>query len=426
MSQPAVPGRCRLPDWAWDLIAGVAVVATALLPFAGRGGGDHAVSTIAVAPWTITVPIAAALVLPFRRRRPVTVLVVTVALLYAGTFVLGSTMPFVLPVAIAAFGVALRLERRRSVLIVAGAIVLLVLAELLVGPALGFDARLIPVPALVAFAAAAGDATRSRRAYIDAITERAERAERTKESEARRRVAEERLRIARDLHDAVAHQIAVINLHSGVASRAILVDREADLPTARTSLATIGDASRAVLSEIGDLLSVLRNDPADGDDSSAPTAPLPGLADLDDLLADFAAAGLELTVRVEGAPRSLPPAVDRVALQVIREGLTNAHKHGAGGRAHLLLVYGDDEVVITITNPVDTSGGAGRAVTSTGLGLIGLRERVASVRGNARAEVAGAMHRLVATLPATAPPATAPPEPTAPTPPGSDASGGGA
>ena len=128
MSQPAVPGRRRLPDWAWDLIAGVAVVATALLPFAGRGGGDHAVSTIAVAPWTITVPIAAALVLPFRRRRPVTVLVVTVALLYAGTFVLGSTMPFVLPVAIAAFGVALRLERRRSVLIVAGAIVLLVVA----------------------------------------------------------------------------------------------------------------------------------------------------------------------------------------------------------------------------------------------------------------------------------------------------------
>ena len=238
MSQPAVPGRRRLPDWAWDLIAGVAVVATALLPFAGRGGGDHAVSTIAVAPWTFTVPIAAALVLPFRRRRPVTVLVVTVALLYAGTFVLGSTMPFVLPVAIAAFGVALRLERRRSVLIVAGAIVLLVLAELLVGPAQGFDARLIPVPALVAFAAAAGDATRSRRAYIDAITERAERAERTKESEARRRVAEERLRIARDLHDAVAHQIAVINLHSGVASRAIAVDREADLPTARTSLAT--------------------------------------------------------------------------------------------------------------------------------------------------------------------------------------------
>ena len=81
MSQPAVPGRRRLPDWAWDLIAGVAVVATALLPFAGRGGGDHAVSTIAVAPWTITVPIVAALVLPFRRRRPVTVLVVTVALL---------------------------------------------------------------------------------------------------------------------------------------------------------------------------------------------------------------------------------------------------------------------------------------------------------------------------------------------------------
>ena len=58
MSQPAVPGRRRLPDWAWDLIAGVAVVATALLPFAGRGGDDHAVSTIAVAPWTITVPIA--------------------------------------------------------------------------------------------------------------------------------------------------------------------------------------------------------------------------------------------------------------------------------------------------------------------------------------------------------------------------------
>ncbi|MCD2441184.1 histidine kinase [Agromyces sp. SYSU K20354] len=391
-----VPVVRRIPAWAWDLVAGVLVIAAALLPSVGRGG-DHGPEAIAFSPWTIAIAIAAALVLPFRRRWPIPVLGAAIALLVVGTLVVGSAFPFVLPVAIAAFGVANRLERRRSVPIVALAIALLIGIELLAGPPQGFDARLVPVPALVGFAAAAGDATRSRRAYIKAITERAERAERTKEAEARRRVAEERLRIARDLHDAVAHQIAVINLHSGVASRAIATDHEPDLPAARTSLTTISGAARAVLSEIGDLLSVLRGDPAVGSDVT-PTAPQSGLGGLDELLAGFGASGLDTTVRVEGAPRDIPPAVDRVAYQVIREGLTNAHKHGAVPRAHLLLVYGDDEVDITITNPVGPEGGPG-SPASTGLGLIGIRERVAAVRGTVRTDVAGSVHRLVAVLP---------------------------
>ncbi|MFE5670671.1 sensor histidine kinase [Agromyces sp. NPDC056523] len=400
MNEPTVVPvrRRRIPAWAWDLVAGVSVVAAALLPSVGRGG-DHGPSVVALTPWTIAIAIAAALVLPLRRRWPISVLVATIALLSVGTLVAGSSLPFVLPVAIATFGVTARLERRKSIPVVAATVVLLVVVELFAGPAQVFDPRLIPVPALVAFAGAAGDATRSRRAYIDAITERAERAERTKESEARRRVAEERLRIARDLHDAVAHQIAVINLHSGVASRAIARDRDVDLPTARTSLATIGDASRTVLAEIGDLLSVLRSDPADDERASAPTAPLPGLGELEDLLAGFTAAGLETSVRVEGTPRPLPPAVDRVAHQVIREGLTNVHKHGASGRAHLLLEYRPDELAITVTNPVDATGAEPATGPSTGLGLIGLRERVAAVRGTARAGTTGSVHRLIATLP---------------------------
>lgn len=398
MNEPgALPVRRRIPAWVSDLVAGISVVVAALLPSAGRGD-DHGAEVVAFSPWTIAIVVAAALLLPLRRRWPIPVLGGLIGLLFVGTLVVGSTFPFVLPVAIATFGVTTRLERRRSIPVVAVTIALLIGAELLIAPWQGFDPRVFGLPAIVGFAAAVGDATRSRRAYIAAITERAERAERTKESEARRRVAEERLRIARDLHDAVAHQIAVINLHSGVAGRAIAADRDPDLPTARSSLATIGGASRAVLTEIGDLLSVLRGDPAVGDDAAAPTAPQPGLDDLDRLLAEFAGSGLDTSVRVEGVPRGIPPAVDRVAYQVIREGLTNAHKHGTSGRAHLLLVYGDDDLGITITNPIASERGAGTAA-STGLGLIGIRERVAAVRGTVRADLTGSVHRLVAALP---------------------------
>ncbi len=247
----------------------------------------------------------------------------------------------------------------------------------------------------VAFAAAAGDGARHRRAYIEAITERAERAERTREAEARRRVSEERLRIARDLHDTVAHQIAVISLNAGVASSALDTNPE----RARTALVTIRGASRTVLTEIGDLLNLLRADEPDG----APTAPQHGLEHLDVLLGQFATSGLGVQRRVEGDLSRVTGAADLVAYRLIQESLTNAHKHGAEHRADLLLQTTGDTLRIVVTNPVPADGAAHRAATDrpvgAGVGLLGMRERVASVRGTVTAGVAPGGWTVTASIP---------------------------
>ncbi|MFB7888133.1 sensor histidine kinase [Cellulosimicrobium cellulans] len=221
---------------------------------------------------------------------------------------------------------------------------------------------------LVLLGGAIGDAIRTQREYVATITERAERAERTREALARQRVAEDRLAIARDLHDVVAHQIAVINLHAGAASAALRT-RPSD---AEEALAVIRASSRTVLTEIGDLLATLR------DPEAVDTGP-PGLSQLDDVVRAFAAHGLDVTVRTEHDAFLLPAATDVTALRVIQEALTNAHKHGTGRRAHVLLEYHPQSLRITVANPTwPTAPGDG---IGTGNGLTGMRERVESVRG---------------------------------------------
>jgi len=310
---------------------------------------------------TLLVNAVAAGFVPLRRRRFAVALVgVCVATLVSAG--LGDFNPgVVLAVATLAYSGAARLERRR-----AGALTLtLAVAVTFVSvPAWGWS---LQVPMLVAAAGALGDAARSRREYLQAMTERVLRAEATRDSEARRRVAEDRLSIARDLHDVVAHQIAVINLHASAASAA-LRDRPDD---ADRSLQTIRTASRTVLSEIGDLLATLR-------DPSSPHLPAVGFDDIGRVLDTFAEHGLDVTRRVVGVPRPLPSTVGVTALRVVQETLTNAHKHGRDQRAHLLVEYRPHDLHIAVTNPVaergdDTAGG--------GHGLLGMRERVESARG---------------------------------------------
>jgi signal transduction histidine kinase len=199
--------------------------------------------------------------------------------------------------------------------------------------------------------AAVGDAVRSRREAA--------------EQESRRRVVEERLRIARDVHDLVAHHIAVVNVQAGVATH-LLRDRP---EVAAEALDQVSSASKAVLDELGTLLGVLRDNP---------TEPTPGLADLPSLLDSVAAAGLRVDQEVVGQPRPLPPAVDVSAYRILREGLTNAGKHG-NGRARLILSYAPDRLHIEIRNErVSTRAG-------TGHGLTGMRERVVALGGELRA-----------------------------------------
>ncbi|GAA1948920.1 sensor histidine kinase [Agromyces allii] len=392
--------RPRVPAWVGDVVGGILIVAFAFAPVPD----EH----YAPPNWfALAFSMVAALALPLRRRWPIPVLAADIAL-FGAAAASGALAPGLgLAMAIAMFGVTNRARGRGTAAIVTvcavASVVLLCLPVTIGSP---FQPRVFQYALAIAFAAAAGDATRSRRQYIVAITERAERAEQTREAEARRRVSEERLRIARDLHDAVAHQISVISLNAGVASSAIETRPE----TAKESLATIRSASRTVLGEIGALLQVLR-----ADDDEAPTAPQPGLDRLDALTRQIGEAGLDVTVRVEGDLSRVVGATGLVAYRVVQEALTNAHKHGAEHRAHVLLTAVDAALTIVVTNPVgvrptDQAAPAPGDAASPGdaptpgsrLGLTGLRERVATVGGTVETGPAPGGWRLTAVLPLNA------------------------
>lgn len=382
---PAIPAPHRAPQWVHDVLAPLVVLLPSLVPMPD---GDLASPGPAITALMMTP----AVIVTLRHRWPHAVLAANTAV-YCAVLLLGTVSPGgVLAMMIAMFAVA-RTSSRRTTLIVVGVTVGAVVGLSLAVAAMDtVDPRTFQVAVTIALAAAAGEGSRSRNAYFEAVNDRILRAEQTREAETRRRVSEERLRIARDLHDAVAHQIAVISLNAGVATSALDTDTE----KTRAALATVRSASRTVLSEIGDLMGVLRTNP-DEDEPLSPTGPQPTLAELDGLLDSFRALGLTVDLRREGIIDDLPVTVDIVAYRVIHEGLTNAHKHGGGRRAAVLVEAAADTLTVVVTNPM------GAAVTSeaphSGFGLVGLNERVASVRGTLSSGIAPGGFRLAATLP---------------------------
>jgi signal transduction histidine kinase len=207
-----------------------------------------------------------------------------------------------------------------------------------------------------------------RRAYT-ARLERTAELERTRAEQARRAVAEERLRLARELHDVVAHSISVIAVQSGVGAHVAQTQPE----EAAKALAAIEATSRAALIELRRLLGVLRQE----GEPQGDLAPAPGLADLDGLLAEMAKAGLGVRLRVEGTPSPLPAGVDLSAYRIVQEALTNVVKHAGPARAQVTIGYRHQEVRVEVSDDgrgVTAPTGDGRA--RVGHGLIGMRERV--------------------------------------------------
>lgn len=351
-----------------------------------------ALSSVAtvVGPWaTHSLPGLIATLLPagflwLRGRYPVPVLAACVALFGVAAVWATFSAFSVVPAAVALYSVMVRRSRRVGLYYAVGVLLVLVPLASLATDWRRLDPQSVQVAISLAFAAATADAVRNRRAYIAEIVARARHAEATRESEAARRVGEERLRIARDLHDVVAHQISVISLNASVALSSV----EANPEKARESLTTIRTASRRVLGDIGDLLAFLRSDDDPG------LEPQPGVEQLPDLIDDFLRTGLRVTVRHEGGTPPLSPTAGLVAYRAIQESLTNAAKHGTGGRAHLLLDSTGERVEVLVTNPTSAEGYAG-----DGFGMSGMRERVASVRGTLDAEVAGGMFRVRVLLP---------------------------
>ena len=222
-----------------------------------------------------------------------------------------------------------------------------------------------------AFYAAAyffGAAMRNRRLYLEQVEERAASLEREHEESAKRALADERLRIAQELHDVVAHSMGVIAVQAGVGAHVI----DTDPAEAKKSLDAISTTSRATLTEIRRLLGVLRSDDDGGYE------PAPGLADLDRLVTDLDGAGLAVDVQVEGARHELPPGVDLTADRIVQEALTNVLKHAGPASATVTVGYEPDAVRIEVLD--DGRGVNGRA-SAGGHGLVGMRERVAVYGG---------------------------------------------
>jgi signal transduction histidine kinase len=223
-------------------------------------------------------------------------------------------------------------------------------------------------------ATALGRAVRSRRDNLAKARGRAERAERMQEEEARRRVTAERVRIARDLHDVVAHHITLVNAQAGVAHHLMRTNPE----QAYEALAHIKDNSRAALDELRATVGLLRQP----DDAPGSRAPIPRLADLDTLAVGFRASGLSVSVARTGTPSPLAPATELTAYRIVQEALTNTHKHASATRVAVVLDHSPHSLRVTVTD--DGRPGAPKGV-GTGHGLIGMRERAIAIGGTVTA-----------------------------------------
>jgi signal transduction histidine kinase len=252
---------------------------------------------------------------------------------------------------------------------------------------------------------AIGLLVQERRERIAAAEQRADAAVRSKHAEAQRQVTAERIRIAHELHDVLAHHIAVVNAQAGVAQYLLRTDPDA----ADKALAGIATNSRAALDELRATLGLLR---AEGD---APPddrrAPAPTVEHLDRLLRGFTDLGMRLTLDVHGESRVLSGPADLAFYRTVQEALTNASKHAPGSTVRLDIDWSDAEVTLTVTNTEPTAASARLVNEGTGHGLIGMRERAIAAGGSASAgPSAQGGYRVTATLPVLNSGAARPPE----------------
>ncbi|HUJ04857.1 MAG TPA: histidine kinase [Streptosporangiaceae bacterium] len=228
-------------------------------------------------------------------------------------------------------------------------------------------------PSLIAWVL--GDSMRYRRAHYANLEERAARLERDRDAQAQIAAAAERARIARELHDVVAHNVSVMVVQADGAAYAL----GSDPGRAREALAAISATGRQALTEMRVLLGVLRR--SDGDAQGTTLAPLPGLGQLDELLEQTRAAGLPVSCAVDGEPRPLPGGAALAAYRIVQESLTNTRKHaGPLATAQVRLRYDDDALELTVTDNGVGVGGAA-ACDGAGHGLTGMRERAAMYGG---------------------------------------------
>jgi signal transduction histidine kinase len=353
----------RAHPFAADSLLALLLAGVSLVPlWVGSNGHEHDTPS----PIAIGMVLLINLPLAWRRRYPLVVgpLVAAASIGYGITPYPDLGVPVPLGALVAFYTTMAYCSRRTATLIAVGAC-----AAALAG-------MLLPVtdadPVDFAFAGlllgstwALGDSARSRRAYTAELEARAERLERERELEASRAAAEERARIARELHDMVAHHVSMMVVQAEAGP--VVVER--DPKTAAQAFDSIGAIGRQALGEMRRLLGVLRS----GEGRAAPSlAPQPGLEQLPALVEQVRQAGLEAKLEVEGEPRPLPPGMDLSAYRIVQEALTNAVRHAGAGSAKVLVRYGDGDVRLEIRD----HGVGSRNDNHAGHGLIGMRERV--------------------------------------------------
>jgi len=344
-----------------DLLIAVLLIAAMLEVLVGRNSPGAPQTTL----W-FALPAIAILVLPILARRrfpfaPAAHWVLAAAI----AFIDWRLIPYAISVLVVGLVAAFLLGNLRDPLQAA-----LGLAFVVVGPTIVVyrmpghsTAELIFIPLEFAIAWVAGFALRERAEQAEAAEVRADEAERERDAAARIAVAEERVRIARELHDIVAHAVSVMVLQVGAVRHRL----PATLGDDREALTSVEQAGRTALTEMRHLLAAMRTE---GD--ALELTPQPGLDGLDALLEEIGRAGLPVQLHVDGDPVALPRAIDLSAYRIVQEGLTNALKHARATDADVTVRYRPDEVQIEVRD----NGQGGTTSTGLGHGLLGVRERV--------------------------------------------------
>jgi signal transduction histidine kinase len=334
------------------------------------------------------------------RRWPLPVLAVVAAAAGLAMASGNAPLPLSIMLGLAMYFVASRLPRRVSIRV--AAVAAAVLGAVLVYAAVAGRTANLPGDAVESFLPLAaawfiGDSVATRRRYLAGLAEQAERERAAETERARQEVREERVRIARELHDVVAHTLTVITVQAGVGRR-LMARRPEEAGTALESIEMIG---RTAQDELRVVLGLLRDEEL----GAAALAPAPGLVDLKELAEHVRASGTPVELRTSGADRPLSPALELSIYRVVQEALTNVVKHAPGARATVGLAVSDNQVRIEVADDGAAAGRPGGedgwpAAPGTGHGIVGMRERIGAFGGWLVAEpLAGRGFRVLAEIP---------------------------
>ncbi|MER5706108.1 histidine kinase [Streptomyces sp. NPDC002122] len=424
------PGGRLPPRTADALVACVVLVVVALWTLlSGRYASEPALRT--VLGWALVLIGCGALY--FRRRQPVAVAVVTLLACAVYYPLSAQDGPLMIAFALALYTTAAEGRFAAAVALAAVTLLAVGLGEIRQQPGHRQidDTSLAMLAGWLISLVAVGRAQRTRLAYLHEVEQRALAAEREQEARARQSATEERLRIARELHDILGHSVSLINVQSGAALHRLSKNPapEAGLATAAEALEAVKSTSKDALRELRATLGVLRRA-----DEATPTSPASGLALLSDLAERARSAGLDVRTSVTGTPVPLSPPVDLAAYRIVQESLTNVTRHAGAHTVRITLDW-DADADAGMGEDADTSAGSGtrtRAGTrvlrlriaddgggapeggSSGSGIRGMAERARALGGELTAGNADGGFLVDARLPITAPPPADTAPPTAP------------